>query len=525
MEKLERIRKELRSDKVFDVVGRLFEGLSLRAYLEQAATEEGAETAVKALEGRLTLEQVKAIQEREQKLFGDGGDVRRLLPRLKKDLETETYRRLMPGYVRNFFEQALPLLDLGADGDLSKTFSLHPLKPGAFDVLWPILESYPPELRNRFTFSRPSADTPAIFLHPGEPFFDTFLGYITSCFARQALSGGVFVDVTADAPYLFHLAEICVIRKADPRIPTLAQEETIETRLVAMREEAGGKIQPCPVESLLLLRGGSGIPAQALSLASAARAHLPGVEEALRNQVLNPRVVDHQQSLLRELPERENFIKRGYAYQEAELAAARARYTEKANGGDPAAKGELTRIKERQRALSAQRELALSALRREPELIDAAPVTFLAHALVVPSTDPEDVKHRDDKIEQIAMQVAMAYEEANGAVVKDVHTPELARAAGLGDNPGFDLFSRRPDGSELAIEVKGRAQSGDIDISSNEWSAACNLRERFWLYVVFDCATANPRLVRILDPWGKIIASARGYVLNLTTIMTVAEAI
>ena len=76
LEKLERIRKELHSDKVFDVVGRLFEGVSLRAYLEQATTEEGAEQAMKALEGRLTPEQVLAIQDREQKLFGDGGDVK-----------------------------------------------------------------------------------------------------------------------------------------------------------------------------------------------------------------------------------------------------------------------------------------------------------------------------------------------------------------------------------------------------------------------------------------------------------------
>ena len=523
LEKLERIRKELRSDKVFDVVGRLFEGVSLRAYLEQAATEEGAEQAIQALEGRLTPEQVCAIQAREQKLFGDGGDVKRLLPRLQKDLELETYRRLLPGYVRNFFEHALPLLDLGVDGDLGKTFSLRPLEPGALDILWPVLESYPPEQRSRFTFSRPAAGDPAIFLHPGEPFFDTFLGYITSGFARQALSGGVFVDVTAGEPYLFHLAEISVIRKADPPISALAQEETMETRLVALREEAGGKMESCPVESLLLLRGGKAIPTQALSFASGAQASLPIVADYLHAQVLNPLVISHQQALLRELPERENFIKRGYAYQEAELAAARARYTEKANGGDSIAKGELTRIKERQRALSTQRDLALLALSREPELITSNPVTFLAHALVVPSNDPEDAKQRDERIEAIGMQVAIAYEEASGAVVKDVHTPELARAAGMNDNPGFDLFSRRPDGSELAIEVKGQARDGDVDISENEWGAACNHRQKYWLYVVYECASAAPQLLCVHDPWQKLIAEARGYRLDRQSIIAAAE--
>ena len=39
LDKLERIRKELGSDKVFDVVGRLFEGVSIKQYMEDALTE------------------------------------------------------------------------------------------------------------------------------------------------------------------------------------------------------------------------------------------------------------------------------------------------------------------------------------------------------------------------------------------------------------------------------------------------------------------------------------------------------
>src|SRR5262249_48049671 len=71
--KLERIRDELNSDKVFDVIGRLFEGVSLREYLEQALTEEGAEQVRQRLEGTLTREQVAALAEKEKRLYGDGG--------------------------------------------------------------------------------------------------------------------------------------------------------------------------------------------------------------------------------------------------------------------------------------------------------------------------------------------------------------------------------------------------------------------------------------------------------------------
>jgi superfamily II DNA or RNA helicase/DNA-binding XRE family transcriptional regulator len=511
LDKLERIRKELHSDKVFDVVGRLFENVSLRAYFEQATTEEGALRAEKAIEGQLTTQQVKAIQEREQRLFGDGGDIKSLLPRLQKDLEMETYRRLLPGYVRNFCEHAFPLLDLGVVGDLSDVFSLRPLKPGALDSLWPLLESYPPEQRIGFTFNRPSIDTPTIFLHPGEPFFDHLMGIVTTQFAQQANTGGVFVDPTIVAPYIFHLAEISLVRKADLNLPALAQEETIETRLVALREEANGQIQPCPIESLLLLRGVNNIPPHSLSLASTACSRLPGIEEYLQSLMIQPQIDQHQQQLRSTLSERESFKKRGYAYQEAELATARTRFTEKANAGDPNAKGELTRIKERQRLIAAQREQALLTLRREPELISAGTVTLLAHAIIVPTSDPEEMKRRDDRIEAIAMQVAIAFEEANGATVKDVHTPEFSHTVGLGDYPGFDLFSRYPDGNERAIEVKGKAQVGDIIITDNEWAAACNLRQKYWLYVVYDCATSSPNLLRVNDPWIRLVAKSRDF--------------
>jgi SNF2 family DNA or RNA helicase len=519
LDKLERIRKELCSDKVFDVVGRLFENVSFRDYFAMATTEDGARQALTAIEGQLTTEQVKAIQEREQRLYGDGGDVKRLLPRLQKDLDLETYRHLLPGYLRNFCEHAFPLLNLGVDGDLNAIFSLVPLKPGALDPLWPLLESYPAEQRKGFTFSREATDTPAIFLHPGEAFFDHLLAMVTSQFAQQALAGGVFIDPTANEAYLFHLAEINVIRRADPELPALAHEDTIETRLVALREDASGQINICPIESLLLLRGTNGIPPQWLSLASMAYSRLSNVEGYLVTQMLQPLLERHRLSLTHNLSEREAFIKKGYAFNEAELASVRSRLTERANTGDTAAQSELTRIKQRQRQVAAQREQALLTLRREPELLSGGPTTWLAHALVVPSSDPEEKQHRDDRIEAIAMQMAIAYEEARGAVVKDVHTPELARSAGLGEYPGFDLLSILPDGGERAIEVKGRAQSGDILVSENEWVAACNHRQKYWLYVVFDCATAKPTLIPLNDPWGKLIARAQNFLIKKDEIL------
>jgi hypothetical protein len=117
--------------------------------------------------------------------------------------------------------------------------------------------------------------------------------------------------------------------------------------------------------------------------------------------------------------------------------------------------------------------------------------------LVVPSNDVEDQKRHDAAIEAIAVRVAWTYEEANGATVKDVSTPRLAWAVGLTERPGFDLLSMRPSGEERAIEVKGRAAIGDSELTENEWAKACNLRDRYWLYVVYECASPHPRLLRV----------------------------
>ena len=110
------------------------------------------------------------------------------------------------------------------------------------------------------------------------------------------------------------------------------------------------------------------------------------------------------------------------------------------------------------------------------------------------------------------MKVAEAFEETEGATVKYVHTPDLARAAGLPDHPGFDLLSVRPGEGKRAIEVKGRARTGEVEISSNEWAKACNMREGYWLYTVYDCATPNPRLACVRDPFGSLFARAKGSV-------------
>lgn len=215
--------------------------------------------------------------------------------------------------------------------------------------------------------------------------------------------------------------------------------------------------------------------------------------------------VECRERRMASLPERESFVRRGYDFQEAERATARAKMAQKARTGNKGAAAELTRIKAQQRDLSNRLERIISVIRREPELLVPGDVDFIAHALVVPSTDPAELEWRDANVEQIAMDLAKAFEEAEGATVKFVHTPKLARAVSLPDHPGFDILSLRSSNRQRCIEVKGRVGAGEIEVTDNEWARACNLREDYWLYVVYHCGTSTPQLVRVQDPFGSLL--------------------
>lgn len=102
---------------------------------------------------------------------------------------------------------------------------------------------------------------------------------------------------------------------------------------------------------------------------------------------------------------------------------------------------------------------------------------------------------RDDEIEEAGMRVAMQYERDAGWDVEDV----------AGENHGFDLRSLRwrADGSLAAIryiEVKARARSGEVRITANEWKKARRYGDDYWLYIVTDAGSDHPQLHRLQNP-------------------------
>ena len=500
LERLEEIREELSSDKVFDVIGRLFENRSLSEHMRAALTDEGEREARARMEATVASGAVRNIGEREERRYGRGGDVVSRLGPLRREVDRERYLHLLPAYVRRFVELACPLLGLEVRGSPDGPFALAPTRAGAMDPLHSALETYPPEARERLCVRRREDDEPSIWLHPGEPVFDALCERVSAECETDALRGSIFVDPRATDPYMLHIGEAAVMEEGGA--DTLGRK-TIERRVLGLRQADDTEIEELSLEHAGFLQGAPHVPPGSVPLASRALTLRAEAAEYLEGRARDMTEA-HREISRSGLPERRNRIGLNYNLKAAEIAERRIELSR-----DPDAQAEeLEAVKRRQRALREQRSLALADIDSVPDRIVPGEPRFLAHALVVPPTGQEEVEAFDARVEEVAMRIASEWERGRGVTAKDVSRPAGARMAGLPDHPGFDLLSVDADGGKRCIEVKGRAGRSAIWMELNEWKAACHLAEEYWLYVVFDCATSSPTLVRIADPATQFFARA-----------------
>ena len=101
------------------------------------------------------------------------------------------------------------------------------------------------------------------------------------------------------------------------------------------------------------------------------------------------------------------------------------------------------------------------------------------------------------------------------------------------ENRSYDLRSRRrhPEDPETFvevrfIEVKGRAGVGVVALSSNEYNTAQRLKNDYWLYVAFNCASV-PQLHTIQNParlgWQPVVA-VEHYQVNANALVSASDA-
>jgi SNF2 family DNA or RNA helicase len=507
LDKLERIRKELGNDKVFDVIGAQFGDVALRDLIFRAVVEGRDEEVARTIDATLTRERVEK-QLKEQRRQVECSEVKNLLAALEKRREDAAVKRMMPSYVRAFFEKAAPHAGVGISGDICGVFSLDPCP----DTVRRAMQTYPNEIQDRLTFSRELALPPetlsprAIYLHPGEPVFEAVTTLFLGKVGDLATHGGVFYDGVATEPYLFYLGKVPVLRDrvtkgGQPGSPTVS--ETVDEAMIGVRRFGDDRCEEAPAHLLLdLFECELGeVDTEVLKVWSTRARDRTAVESFLYERHGMPALERAACDAERRCGDRQAQIRRAYSLYEADLLERRRRLKEAVAKGEPAAAHKLKTCEQELASLDARRASAESALLMELDSLRLGPVTFYATALVLPIPPEQAERRRDDRIEQIAVRVAREHEESLGALVEDVSDPTKKM--------GFDLRSRRPDGQVRYIEVKGRARVGGIELTENEWAQAQNHPDRYWLYVVYDCETA-PVLRRIKDPAGKGIGRPKG---------------
>lgn len=110
-----------------------------------------------------------------------------------------------------------------------------------------------------------------------------------------------------------------------------------------------------------------------------------------------------------------------------------------------------------------------------------------------------------DKSEKAAMKIVMQYEKNRGWEPEDVSMKKL----------GFDIRSLSPADPKTGyrgvrrIEVKGRRKAQNVRLTVNEWLKGKQLKDTYWLYVIWNPTESEHELIPIQDPANKLEYAAR----------------
>ncbi|MGQ9730940.1 MAG: helicase-related protein [Candidatus Zipacnadales bacterium] len=494
-QKLERIREVYGNDRVFDVIGDILPGASLKDLI------------VDAIANRRTLDDIIAEVQRipDQEALRKvheaamvGLATRHIdLQRILGDERRARENRLVPEYVERFFQRACQFLNV-------------PLERRQ-DGLWRI-ERVPYEVRNvspefkrrfgqvypeylRVTFDKDTAHRQgAEFVAPGHPLLEAILEAILARCREDLRQGAVFADTDGrlDGTLWFLEGEIRdgANMVAGKRLFALYQPTSDDDQgpLRAIAPALLWDLKPVAGSAV-----GAGL--------ESAPTDTDAVVSAAVEQVLEP----YRQELL-EQRQRDAEIKRRYGLRSLEqrLMEAEAKLidyaTRQAKGQDIPAP--TIQNEERTKEDLQEKKCHLEESIRQETALSPTEPRILGVVRVVPQPSARTDMRTDPEVEAIAISMAMAYERQHGRRPEDVSSQNL----------GYDIRSLTPGPSPNAlgeggwrgeglryIEVKGRAESGPIALTPNEWLMAHRLGKDYWLYVVEHCRT-QPRLYTIQDP-------------------------
>jgi hypothetical protein len=503
---------------VFDVIGQQLNNVSLRDLLRDALYDP--QSAHRKLDSIFATQRLRAAVEEQRKTASTYGDVAKRLGQLNSEVEVEQFNHLLPAYIQNFIDKAAPRLGMRLDGDVANAARLYVNGQGG-DWLRKLRsrlsDGFPEFLTVRREPDLAGVDpSRTAFLRPGEIIFDAICEETIRRFQPDVNRGGVFCDPAAERPYCVALY-LCQLGEPSAFLRSSGiNGQLFERHLIGIRWDDSGNFEFCAPNHLLALQGAP------RSLTWRAGSLLVNPEEHAERANVYARMVAETKylqqlrtALRAEVESRLDDLSRGFDFQGGELAEKRSELARRARDGDAAAAEALEEIKKQQAIFETEKVQSLLYEQRKPELLDIIKLERIALSIVVPDPTPEARDTYNKNIEAVAMRIARNFEiDRYNARVFDVSSPSLAR--------GYDLESHRANGEKVVIEVKGRSGRGPVHLTDNEWPTAANIRDKYWLYVVVDCAT-DPKLFRVSDPIRLAFNTRQTFTLNIGEIMREAE--
>ncbi len=495
------IEKQALGGKVFDILGEVFEGKSLKDLLVEAIRSSESDEARHAYQesffGKaLDTEHLKEILRRnalvEQHMSLED------LYAVKEEMEKAEARKLQPYFIRAFFTEAFQNL----------TGEMRPREAGRYEVRHVpasirerdriIGESRTPVLKKyeRICFEkdlvRAQGKPMADLIHPGHPLMHATTDLILSAHRSKLKQGAVLVDPNDDGvePRILFMVDHSV-REASangqhdkPRVAS-RRLQFVEIDQHGKAIHAGWAphldLQPIDDYDLKLVQDILNAPwisadLEGLALNHASQHLVPEHYQevkARREHQADKVLAAVNERLVKEI----NYWSDRYIKLSDDVAA----------GKQPRMQPEMARrrVDELTERLN-QRKRELEAMKA---VVSSTPVV-IGGALVIPqgllaqrkgeTTFCADAEARA-RVEMVAMNAVMAVEQGFGYDVKDVSAEKC----------GWDVTARppaNPDGSikpDRHIEVKGRAKGqSTITVSRNEIIYALNQTDKFLLAVV-----------------------------------------
>jgi len=496
-ERIQAIEDDLdpkRTGKVFNVLGEVFPANQLEKMIrDMYASNQMDEEIIK----RRIIEEVDTKRFRQitnSTLEGLAKRELNLSAIVGRSAEAKE-RRLVPEVIEDFFTQAAPIAGLAPKETRENS---HVYRLGRVPrPLWPVGERLEPrfgklgrEYKNIvFDKEHLKRDATLEWVTPGHPLFETVRETVTEEVREDLHHGSVFYDLHHGLPYRLDVFSASI---KDGR------SHQIHRRLFVVHTDLAGNFsirQPTIFLDLALAPKGLPVPDGTALPDRAAAEHFlvttalnPFLAEIASQRLRETAVITrHLEISLNELIHRQNL-------RMAEL------HEQAIGPDDTLVAANLKKTEDKLDELNARLERRTAELRQEAECM-IGDVQHVGRAWVLPHPERSSPQIapmvRDEEIERIAVQQAIAYEEARGWKVESVEK----------DNRGFDLISRKPHPEDPAtaidvrfIEVKGRAQTGEIALTANEYRTAQRLRKDYWLYVVFHCGTTQPSLNILPDP-------------------------